>query len=102
MHDMPRKKLYGVCREKSRHGRKMWFYREGKGKRTRLPDNYGSPEFMEAYKRAVAGDTKPMESFTTRSLRIAPRSSAGSYCRTRLRKLAKTRLNPSQKAAYNA
>ena len=42
---MPRKLPLYVVREKSRHDRTMFFFRRGKGKRTRLPDNYPSPEF---------------------------------------------------------
>lgn len=37
----------------SRHGRRMWFFRVGKGQRIRLPD-YGTPEFAGAYREALA------------------------------------------------
>jgi len=53
---MPRKLPLYVVREKSRHDRTMFFFRRGKGKRTRLPDNYPSPEFDEAYKAALLGE----------------------------------------------
>lgn len=32
----------------------MWFFRVGKGKRVRLPDEYGSAEFQAAYRAALA------------------------------------------------
>lgn len=39
----------------SRHGKRMWFFRPiRKGPRIRLPDEYGSPAFHEAYRRALA------------------------------------------------
>lgn len=38
----------------SRHGKRMWFFRVGKGPRVRLPDQYGSAEFNEAYRDALA------------------------------------------------
>ena len=38
----------------SRHGKRMWFFRVGKGPRTRLPDEYGSPAFNAAYRAALA------------------------------------------------
>lgn len=43
-----------LSHETSRHGRKMWYFRKD-GKRIRLPDKYGSKEFMEAYSDALAG-----------------------------------------------
>ena len=38
----------------SRHGKRMWYFRVGHGKRIKLPGNYGTPEFMEAYRTALA------------------------------------------------
>lgn len=54
---MPRKLHAHVYREKTRHGRAVWYFRRGKGARTRLPGEYDSPEFMEAYHAALAGST---------------------------------------------
>lgn len=44
-----------VTRERTRHGRAVYYYRVGKGQRIRLPD-YGTPEFDEAYRAAQAGE----------------------------------------------
>lgn len=54
--DMPRKMPLHVVRERSRHGRVMFFFRRGKGKRIRLPDQYPSPEFDAAYQSALSGE----------------------------------------------
>jgi hypothetical protein len=55
MDPMPRKLEAHVYREKTRHGRPVWYFRRGKGARIRLPDEYGGPEFEEAYQAALAG-----------------------------------------------
>src|SRR5262245_38659875 len=52
---MPRKLPLFVNRERSRHGRVMFFFRRGKGGRVRLPDAYPSPEFDAAYQSALTG-----------------------------------------------
>lgn len=52
---MPRKLPLYVTREISRHGRVKYFFRRGKGKRIRLPDEFPSPEFDRAYIDAMAG-----------------------------------------------
>lgn len=54
MESMPRKPY--LSREKTRHGRYVWYFKRG-GKRVRLPDIYGSPEFNAAYERALTGST---------------------------------------------
>ena len=56
--DMPRKLPPYVVRERSRHGRVMFFFRKGKGPRTRLPDKYPSRDFSEAYRAILAGADK--------------------------------------------
>lgn len=56
---MPRKLPLYVVRERSRHGRVMFFFRRGKGKRIRLPDAYPSVEFEAAYKAALVGEPTP-------------------------------------------
>lgn len=60
MEPMPRKLPLHVTRERSRHGRVMFFFRVGKGKRTRLPDEYPSPVFDAAYIVALTGE-KPKQ-----------------------------------------
>lgn len=52
---MPRKLPPYVVRERSRHGRVMYFFRRGKGKRIRLPDDTQSQAFTEAYEAALSG-----------------------------------------------
>lgn len=55
MEEMPRKLPLFVVRERSRHGRVVFYFRRGKDKRIRLPDAYPSPEFDEAYQVALTG-----------------------------------------------
>lgn len=49
---MPRKPY--LSHEKTRHGRFVWYFKRG-GKRVRLPDPYGSPDFNAAYEAALSG-----------------------------------------------
>ncbi|MCB1470474.1 MAG: tyrosine-type recombinase/integrase [Rhizobiaceae bacterium] len=56
--DMPRKLPLHVTRQRTRHGRVVFYFRRGKGQRTRLP-NIDDPAFEEAYKAALAGNAKP-------------------------------------------
>lgn len=65
--DMPRKLPPFVYRETTRHGKTAWYFRRGKGRRTRLPD-FGAPDFEDAYHAALA-ELKPEK---------AMRESAGS------------------------
>lgn len=53
---MPRKLPPFVSRERTRHGTLVFYFRRGKGKRTRLPD-LGTEGFDEAYQAALAGAT---------------------------------------------
>jgi integrase len=52
---MTRIKLKNIDRFVDRHGKTRYYYRAGKGKRTKLPGFPGSPEFMLAYEEAVRG-----------------------------------------------
>lgn len=45
-----------VYRERSRHGRWVTYFRRGKGRRVRLPDDPRSAEFAAAYKAALNGE----------------------------------------------
>lgn len=38
----------------TRHGKRLWYFRVGHGKRVKLKGEYGSPEFTEAYRAALA------------------------------------------------
>lgn len=62
--DMPRKMPLHVVVERSRHGKLMFFYRRGKGKRVRLPNAYPSAEFDAAYEAARKG-VKPTPKVNT-------------------------------------
>lgn len=55
MEDMPRPRYQYVQKQTTRHGKTAWYFRIGDGKRTRLPDEYGSPEFIAAWKTLIAG-----------------------------------------------
>lgn len=46
----------GLLREKTCRGKFVWYYREGHGPRIRIHGEYGSPEFIEAYKAAKGGE----------------------------------------------
>jgi integrase len=52
---MPRKLPPFVHRETTRHGRVIWYFRRGKGRRVRLPDEFDSVEFWAAYEAAEKG-----------------------------------------------
>lgn len=56
---MPRRRPQYLQREETRHGTVVWYVRKGKGPRTRIDGEYGSPEFMAAYNAAVAGKPAP-------------------------------------------
>lgn len=66
MDHMPRKLPLHVVRERSRHGRVMFFFRRGKGRRVRLPDEYPSEAFDTAYQAALIGEA-PQKSARTAS-----------------------------------
>jgi integrase len=51
---MPRKLFPHVHKQKTRHGKWVFYYREGKGKRIRLPSP-NDPTFKEAYQSACLG-----------------------------------------------
>lgn len=55
MEQMPRKLPLHVVREKTRHKTVVYYFREGKGPRTRLPDDLASAEFKAAYQALLAG-----------------------------------------------
>lgn len=53
--DMPRKLPPFVVRERSRHGKVIFYFRRGKGQRVRLPDDLQSKEFEAAYEATLSG-----------------------------------------------
>jgi integrase len=65
---MPPKLPPFLHRQTTRHGRVIWYFRRGKGKRVRLPDQFGSPEFWAAFAAAAgpgakAGKSPPSGTF---------------------------------------
>ena len=42
-----------------RHGKRRFYFRRGKGRRVALPSEVGSPEFDEAYAKALTGEIAP-------------------------------------------
>lgn len=52
---MPRRRRLYEIREKTRHGKYVWYFRRPGQIRIRLPDNYNSPEYVTAYNAAFAG-----------------------------------------------
>jgi integrase len=52
---MPRRLPY-LQRETTRHGRTAWYVRLDRGQRIRIRGEYASPEFMAAYRAALAGE----------------------------------------------
>lgn len=50
---MPKKRPLYLETFVTRHGRRVWYFRVGKGKRVRLKGEYGSSAFQEAYTTAL-------------------------------------------------
>ncbi|CDM57632.1 iphage-related integrase/recombinase [Rhizobium favelukesii] len=59
MEDMPRNKYPNTLREVDRFGNVRWYFRVGKGKRTRLPGEWGSKEFSAAWRKCMANEEAP-------------------------------------------
>lgn len=53
--DMPRPRPLYLHRYRTRHGRVIWYVRKPSCNRIRLRAEYGTPEFDEAYRRAIDG-----------------------------------------------
>jgi integrase len=56
MFGMPRQRPPHLQRERTRHGRSVWYVRVDKGPRIRIRAEYGTPAFDVEYKAAVAGE----------------------------------------------
>lgn len=52
---MPKKRPPYLETFLNRHDKRMWYFRVGKGKRIRMPGEYGSAQFQEAYTNALQG-----------------------------------------------
>lgn len=59
MTDM-RRPLY-LHKKITRHGKTAWYFWPGHGPRVRIRGEYGSPEFVDAYKAAMAGGSEPQK-----------------------------------------
>lgn len=57
--DMPRPRYPHLHTEITRHGRRVWYFRRGKGVRIRIDHEFGSDEFKAAYEAALAGNDAP-------------------------------------------
>jgi hypothetical protein len=53
---MPRPRPPHLRLEKTRHGRRVWYFRLGNGPRIRINREYGTPEFQAAYHAALRGE----------------------------------------------
>jgi integrase len=53
---MPRPRPYRLLKETNRHGKTVWYVRDGKGPRVRINGVYGTPEFEAAYQAAINGE----------------------------------------------
>lgn len=62
MESMPRPRPLHLLRERSRHGRWVWYVRIGKGPRIRVRGEYGSEAFQAAYRAAISGEALPVAS----------------------------------------
>jgi integrase len=59
MDAMPHPIPQHLHRQITRHGKVVWYVRIGKGPRTRIRAEYGTAEFFEQYRNALAGIAKP-------------------------------------------
>ena len=50
-----RRRMKGLLREQTRHGKFVWYYRDGHNARTRIHGEYGTPEFNAAVMAASHG-----------------------------------------------
>lgn len=57
--EMPRPRPPYLQKHRTPAGKILWYVRVGKGPRTRIFSEYGSPEFMEEYHAAMAGLPAP-------------------------------------------
>jgi integrase len=70
MSTMPRPRPPHLIHERTRHGAPVWYVRVGKGPRIRIKATYGTAEFAEAYRAALAGEAvKPAPAASTGTLR---------------------------------
>ncbi|MGC2055799.1 MAG: hypothetical protein WA665_20115 [Pseudolabrys sp.] len=56
---MPRPRPPHLQRQVTQHGKTVWYVRIGKGPRTRIRAEFGTPEFDAEYKAAISGAPRP-------------------------------------------
>lgn len=56
---MPRPRPLHLIRQITRHGKTVWYFRRGKGRRIRLKAAYGTEEFWREYQAALQGEGVP-------------------------------------------
>lgn len=56
---MPKPEYPYVHSQLTRHGKRVYYYRRGRGPRIRLPDDPGTARFKVAYMEAANGDAMP-------------------------------------------
>lgn len=61
MEDMPRRRYQYVQRQVTRHDTVVWYFRIGDGPRTRIRGEYGSKEFVAAWRALMAGQSLEQE-----------------------------------------
>jgi integrase len=59
MQDMPRPRPPHLQRHVTRHGKTVWYVRIGKGARTRIRGDFGTPDFDAAYQAAITSAPRP-------------------------------------------
>jgi integrase len=58
---MPRPRPPHLHCERTRHGKRVWYVRVGKGPRVRIHEEFGSSGFVSEYQDAVSGKTRARE-----------------------------------------
>lgn len=66
--EMPRPRAPHLEKLKTRHGKTIWYFRVGKGPRTPLPADYGSPAFQKAYSDALHRYAEGLDTSAPRTL----------------------------------
>lgn len=66
MADMPRHRPQYLQSERTRHGKRVWYVRVNRGPRIRIRADYGTPEFDEAYKAALDGESASVKKESSR------------------------------------
>ncbi len=63
--DVPRPRPQHLQKEKTRHGKTVWYVRKGDGKRTRIRGEFGTEDFQKQVDAAIAGTPAPQSKART-------------------------------------